>query len=198
MPLTTLSGRNPSQNEFKLRSFMALLLDAGVTSYLEIGARHGDTFYEVMRSLPKGSVGLAVDLPGGAWGTERSKLALNHAIFKLRTEGYRVNKMFVDSQKRSTLQAVQNVMKLRNLSKFDAVLIDGDHRYEGVKRDWELYGDLSPIVAFHDIVGHDQTTKTPKRLPVEVPRLWAELREQHQFVEYVDEGSKMGIGVLLR
>lgn len=36
---------------------------------------------------------------------------------------------------------------------YDVVIIDADHRYEAVKRDFELYGMMGQIVMFHDIEG---------------------------------------------
>ena len=42
---------------------------------------------------------------------------------------------------------------------FDAILIDGDHSLAGVSKDWQLYGELAPLVAFHDIAGAGQAEK---------------------------------------
>ena len=66
--LTTFSGRKASQDPDELAAFIALLVDRRVTRYLEIGARHGDTFHTIVLALPEGSYGLALDLPGGLWG----------------------------------------------------------------------------------------------------------------------------------
>src|SRR5688572_15125983 len=96
--LQTFSGRNPSQDEFELTSFIALLRERGVRRYLEIGARHGDTFHEVMRNLPAGSVGVAVDLPGGLWGTDKSRSALKRAAADLNGRGYKASVLFGNSQ----------------------------------------------------------------------------------------------------
>jgi len=80
---------------------------------------------------------------------------------------------------------------------FDALLIDGDHTYEGVKADWENYGHLAKLVAFHDIVGHDQSERVTGRR-VEVPRLWAEIKAAGaETVEFVAPESSMGIGVAI-
>lgn len=187
--LTTRSGRAPSQNEYELRSFIALLQEQGVTRYLEIGARHGDTFHEVMLSLPVGSFGLALDLPGGLWGTKKSKAPLQDAANDLRRKGYQAEILFADSHKVSTRKAVLGY------GPFDAILIDGDHTLAGVARDWRLYRSLARMIAFHDIVGTGQIEKVRGK-PVEVPLLWANLREQYRHVEFIEEGSKMGIGVV--
>src|SRR5690606_15397754 len=65
--LKTFSGRQASQDEAELTGFLRLLQDRGVRRYLEVGARHGDTFHYLMTGLPVGSVGVAVDLPGALW-----------------------------------------------------------------------------------------------------------------------------------
>lgn len=189
--LDTRSGRRASQNEFELRSFIDLLLARQVRSYLEIGARHGDTFYDVMSALPVGSKGVALDLPGGMWGTEKSKQPLVGAIEDLCAEGYDVKAIFGDSRSSSVRQLVMID------GPYDAILIDGDHRYDGVKADWQNYHRMAPLVAFHDIVGDGQAEKVHGN-PVEVPRLWAELKAEHEHVEFVDEASAMGIGCILR
>lgn len=188
MPLQTFSGRKPSQNEFELRSFIALLRDRGVTRYLEIGARHGDTFHEVMTSLPAGSTGVAVDLPGGLWGNKDSRQALQKAVADLNRRGYKCSCLFGDSQTSATKRLIVG------RGPYDAVLIDGDHTLAGVTRDWNLYHDIAPLIAFHDIVGTGQQEKV-KGNEVQVPILWAEIRDRYETVEFVDHGSKMGIGV---
>lgn len=187
--LITRSGRTASQNEIELRGFIAYLQKRNVGRYLEIGARHGDTFYEVMRSLPAGSVGVAMDLPGGLWGTVKSRTSLEEAAHELRKQGYDATVIFGDSRTDATRSLAQR------RGPYDAILIDGDHSLAGVTADWTSYGSMAAIVAFHDIVGWDQAEKV-FGTPVEVPILWASLRSQFKTHEFIDDGSKMGIGVV--
>jgi hypothetical protein len=189
--LKTFSGRKASQNEFELNSFIQFLRDHNVRRYLEIGARHGDTYHDVMMSLPVNSVGVAVDYPGALWGTHKSKQCLSDVNYFLKTRGYLSTVLIGDSTSPEVIKAI------KALSPFDAILIDGDHRYEGVKQDWINFQDLAPIVAFHDIVGEGQSEKVSNN-PVEVPRLWREIKDEipELCVEFIDAGSKMGIGIV--
>lgn len=82
------------------------------------------------------------------------------------------------------------------LGPFDLIFIDGDHSYEGVRDDWNLYQkivDPEGLIAFHDIMPH---------LPEYghgVDRFWNELKESttHQVTELVVPGGiGCGIGVI--
>lgn len=190
--LKTFSGRRASQNEWELHQFIALLVERGVRRYLEIGARDGDTFHDVMLALPSNSEGMAVDLPGGLWGKATTKHALIHTVDDLNERGYRCLSLLGDSRNEITRA------QIRADAPFDAILIDGDHTYAGVKADWEAFRDMAPIIAFHDIVGDGEREKVSGRA-VEVPRLWAEIKTSGlRTVEFVDPGSRMGIGVVLQ
>lgn len=189
--LTTRSGRRASQNELELTRFISLLQERQVKRYLEVGARHGDTFYAVMTSLPSGSVGVAVDLPGALWGKAQSQGSLSEAVAELRRQGYHASAIYGDSRTDATRALVHG------RGPYDAILIDGDHTLAGVTADWEAYGPLAPVVAFHDIVGHDCVERVYQN-PVQVPLLWGALRVRHDFREFVDAGSRMGIGVVLK
>lgn len=189
--LVTRSGRPASQNEFELRSFIDLLRSRGVTRYMEVGARHGDTFFAVMRALPRGSVGVAIDMPGALWGTAKSQTPLLTAVSELRCMGYDAHVVFGDSK------SVDVIARAAELAPYDAMLIDGDHTLDGVTADWRAYGSMAPVVAFHDIVGTGCAEKVHGNA-VEVPVFWQGLRTQHEHVEFVDAGSRMGIGVVTK
>ena len=187
--MSTFSGHHMSQHPEELRAFIACLTEHRVTRYLEIGARHGDTFHAIMRALPAGSYGLALDMPGGLWGTSKSRKALGRAVADLNKRGYKAQALFANSQNRATRRMVAK------RGPFDAILIDADHSLAGVNQDWSLYGDLAPLVAFHDIAGTGQAEKVSGR-PVEVPVLWEALKGQHTVREFIAPGSRMGIGVV--
>ena len=196
--LKTLSGHRPSQKEKEITRFLELLKESNHQSYLEIGARHGDTFYDVVtKTLPKDGLAVAVDLPGGTWGVKSSEQALKNCVETLKSEGWtNVHAIFGDSQSRETVDKILEIS-----SRYDSILIDGDHRYKGVKDDWITYKPLAKnIVAFHDIAGEGVRQKSNPRLVVEVPRLWREIKDRFKHEEIIDSVNEpqrpMGIGVL--
>jgi predicted O-methyltransferase YrrM len=66
----------------------------------------------------------------------------------------------------------------------DVLFIDGDHRYEGVSRDFALYSPLvrdGGLIAFHDIV-LDRRSREGAATTGDaggVPRFWRELAARH-------------------
>jgi cephalosporin hydroxylase len=189
--LATFSGRQASQAERELQSFVAFMLARRCTRYLEVGARDGDTFHHVALALGKASVCVAVDMPGASWGTAASVKSLMLARQDLERRGHIVDVLIGDSHDPNTVEAC------RAMSPFDFVLVDADHSYAAVAQDFRDYAPMAEYIAFHDIAGTEQgTTKNGYRVPVEVPRLWAELKTKFESWEFVDDGSQMGIGVI--
>ncbi len=192
--LKTFSGRRASQNEIELRAMIDLFKRLGVKSYLEIGARHGDTFHEVMINLDENACGLAVDLPGALWGTKSSVSDLMKANEDLCAEGYNSQTLFGDSGSQQTIDAV------KYFAPFDAILIDGDHTLSGVKRDYINYKSMAKkVICFHDIVGRGEMEKVTRQ-SVEVPIFWEGVKHEYRpadIVEFVAPDSKMGIGCIL-
>lgn len=64
--------------------------------------------------------------------------------------------------------------KILQYGPYDVVFIDGDHTYEGVKKDWDFAISLSPrLIAFHDVakaIKHDKEN-------CKVDVLWKEIKE---------------------
>lgn len=203
--MRTFSGAKPSQRPDELKQFIRILRERECMSYLEVGARHGDTFHAVMTSLPKGAFGVAVDLPGGPWGTSKSKAALERAVKDLHAKGYDVHVVFGDAKYKKIRDIVRNlagkpdpsVPPAMHFPPFDACLIDADHRYSAVMRDFENFAPMCSLVALHDIDGHGVRQKRTG-LPVEVPQAWAEIKAQSVYPgeEIIGRERGMGIGVI--
>jgi len=164
-----------------------LWLSKWANSILEIGSRYGDTLLQMARAMPtKGRV-VAVDLPGiQPWGYPDSEPHLMANMAILKKEGYDTYLFLGDSTNPQTVKAA------KSLAPFDLVFIDGDHRYEGVKKDWENYGPLGKMVVFHDIVEHPKDSRNAP----EVWRLWKEIEGNK--TEFIAKDSLMGLGVVCR
>lgn len=177
--LRGISGRPWPQVLPEVEQFANLLVEKGVKRYLEIGCRYGDTFGFIMSKLGKDATGVALDWPG-ADACEMDGLP----VLKKTVAAYDGKLVIGNSRDPDIIQQV------KALGPFDAILIDGDHSYEGVKADWEAYGGLAPIVAFHDIINAVEG--------VDVPKLWSELAPDHDTVKIIADGSDMGFGVIIK
>jgi len=172
------SGVSWPQYQEEIQKFISLLKDRGVKAYLEVGCRHGDTFHAVGLALPKGSLLVAVDLPAGGNFLHSDK-ALHRAAADLRKRGQEAVVIIGDSHSDEVIESVSKH------SPFDAVFIDGDHSFDGVRADWQNYGSMGTLIGFHDIRGDKDKGAS----------LWNELKQQYEHTEFAFY-NKGGIGVL--
>ena len=123
---------------------------------LEIGFAFGATSKMWQHMLPEDGIVIAVDF-GLAPHSGCVDWASGSPPIKLITE---------DSHSPSTILQVQHVVD--ELGSFDAIFIDGDHSYEGVKADYDNYVPMvrsGGMVAFHDH-GHGPILKFWNELQV--------------------------------
>jgi hypothetical protein len=155
-----------------------------ITSYLEIGCRHGGTyvltteFLKVVNTNFKRST--AIDIIEANEILQSYVGLTSEAKFIKMNSGSQEFKDFISS------------------NFFDLIFIDGDHSYEGVKSDAEITRDFCNIQVFHDTVND----ACPG-----VGIYWNELKNTHSevydFFDFTDQydsvdGTYLGIGVAVR
>lgn len=174
------------QREEEFAWFVALLQREGVRSYLEIGSKFGASLDRIARSMPKGSRVVSVDLPGEG---HASRASLSDVVSKLRKDGYDARIIWGDSTYRGVIDRV------KALAPFDAVFIDANHTLPYVTKDWENYGPLGRIVAFHDVAA---VHSKPGGYRIEAKTLWDQIKGGYRHEECCLDTPHNGIGVLWR
>jgi predicted O-methyltransferase YrrM len=189
------------QKRVEIVSLLRLVGQARPRKVAEIGTASGGTLFMLTQVAAPDATIVSVDLPGGRFGGESSFLGQRYPRWRARLyggfgrDGQNIHVIRADSHDVSTVEAVQSRLE----SKLDFLFIDGDHSYEGVRRDFELYSPFvreGGFVAFHDIVPSGPGKHGD---PGEVPVFWREVRERHSVeAEYVEDWNwgSCGIGVV--
>lgn len=170
------------QDPWEFSRWLELLETFDASAYLEIGSCFGHTLRmasaHLCTSLPEI---VSVDLGVGVGALEGEDTA---AYLRKVAGNIGAHLIIGDSHSQDTLDQVMAVSP-----HYDACFIDGDHTYEGVKRDWEMYGPLCRMVAFHDIYYAFGNCG--------VGRFWEEIRNSGKgVVEIRAKNAKYGIGVI--
>ena len=93
-----------------------------------------------------------------------------------------------DSHDPETVAEVERLLAGRPV---EFLMLDGDHTYEGVRADFELYAPLvrpGGVIAFHDVLPH------PRVPDCQVDRFWREVRERYEHAEFLDPDDDIGFG----
>jgi predicted O-methyltransferase YrrM len=179
----------PVQNRREITLLLKRLEVERPRAILEIGVWNGGTIFLWTRVAAADATIIGVDLGGGVFGN-RSPLAVVCQAFTRDDQQVRLL-LRSDSHDPKTARRVQQVLDGRQL---DFLFIDGDHRYESVKRDFALYSPMvrpGGLIAFHDIVAVSEPGFVR-----EVSEFWRDVVSTYETEELVSaDGPRMGIGL---
>jgi predicted O-methyltransferase YrrM len=155
---------------------------------LEIGTHRGGTLYFWARLARPDAILVSIDLPGGKFGGGYSPFRA--PIYRrFAQERQKLHLLRANSHAGSTLEEAKRLLAGQPI---DLLFIDGDHTYEGVKKDWEMYSPLvrsGGLIVFHDVAGNYGETQ--------VKTFWDTIKTSHAHKEYMTHPEGLyGIGVL--
>lgn len=178
----------PSQIRKEITKLLKILQKLKPRNILEIGTAKGGTLFLFSQIADPCAKIISIDLPGGKFGGGYSKwkIPLYKSFASNKQKIYLIRD---DSHKKQSLEKIKRIL---NGEKLDFLFIDGDHTYEGVRKDFEMYGSLvkkDGIVAFHDIVPGS------KEYVGGVPKFWKEIKKKYKHKEIVKDWKQKGFGI---
>lgn len=181
----------PFQVQSEFLRLLTTLKKAQPRVVLEIGTEKGGVLFLLAQTLPKNVVIISLDLQGGRFGGGYPSWKIS--IYKSFAKNeQKIHLVRANSHDKKTLKKIKSIL---NGNKLDFIFIDGDHTYNGVKLDFEMYGSLvkkSGLIAFHDIV------PPPPGTGSEVSKYWKEIKQKYKYIEIVEDWSQgwAGIGLI--
>lgn len=164
---------NLQQERRSITSFAKEIAKSNPKTILEIGSAEGGSFYLWNRYIDTVDKAISLDI---SYPGKKKRFFTNFSESEIHcVEG--------DSNQKRTIKKVREILKE---DKIDFLYIDGDHSYNGVKKDFEKYSQLvseNGLIGLHDI-SHPGTG---------VPDYWSELKEKYSTAEFGSSVFKNGL-----
>ena len=181
----------PWQVRWEISELLKILEKHKPKVVLEIGTADGGTLFLWTRIADDDALVMSIDLPWRSGGYPPWRIPLYKAFARGKQ---RIHLIKADSHDPATFRKVKEILGGK---KIDFLFMDGDDRYEGVKKDFETYAPLvrdGGIIAFHDIIIY------PPERGVGVNRFWNEIKHNYRYIEIVEDWGEDwgGIGVLFK
>ncbi len=172
----------------EISELLKILKNKDLKRVIEIGTAKGGTLFLLSRISSKKSTIVSIDLPKGRFGGGYPfwKIPLYKSFAQ---KNQRIHLLRVSSQNKKTVKEVKKIMQSKPV---DFLFIDGDHSYEGVKKDFYLYSPFvkkGGLIAFHDIVSG------PEENVGGVPKFWQEIKGKYKTKEIVKNYNQGGYGI---
>jgi len=150
---------------------------------VEIGTANGGTLARWLE-VPSAEIVISIDYPigiHGGQGFEERTYVISDAL----EQSNLTNKQFfaINGDSKDPY-LVERLREILDGKKIDFLFIDGDHTYQGVKGDYDLYEQFlneNSIVGFHDI----NDSQFHAEANCFVSKLWSELKQQYESVEFM-------------
>lgn len=150
---------------------------------LEIGTAGGGTLWAWLQLGYDGATVISVD--NDAYHAKSLDIFRSWA----RREGCANQTLELIREDSHSPDALRRVQEILDGEKVDLLHIDGDHSYDGVQLDWEMYSPLvSGVVVFHDINTHSGAPE------VQVKAFWDKVKADYPHVEIIDPRGDRGWG----
>jgi len=181
----------PAQLKLEVEALLRIIEKAKPSVVLEVGTAAGGTLFLFSRIADPKAVIISLDLPAGypVW-----RIPLYKAFATSKQHIYLVRG---DSHDPATLERVKMILSGKNI---DFLFIDGDHSYEGVRKDFEIYSQFvrkRGLIAFHDIIP-DYATRfgiKTRAWSGQTYKLWDEIKQRYRHLEIVSNYDQDGAGI---
>jgi len=165
---------------------------------LEIGTATGGTLFVWCKLAAPDATIISIDLLADR-DLHNPAFGQTTRLRRFKQRGQRLRLVRADSHAPDTWLRIRRILEERRI---EFLFLDGDHRYAGVKQDFEVFYPLvakGGIVAFHDIVAQPAGTYGTVGEEFEVWRYWNEIKGCYTHREIVrDPSAGYGIGILYK